>query len=136
MHGPGLCHSRQGKRIAGCNLKARAMGFEPTQFALVKLESVPTAGMTKTALKASKSTKQRMPAWISPPCRSQRTLLALLSAIRKAPAVVARALAGARPIGELGPSPLLEYTMFAVGSMGKGLPQQAREKTLAGCNWS
>ena len=39
MHGPGLCHSRQGKRIAGCNLKARAMGCEPTQFALVKLES-------------------------------------------------------------------------------------------------
>ena len=23
--GPGLCHSRQGKRIAGCNLKARAI---------------------------------------------------------------------------------------------------------------
>ena len=39
MHGAGLCHSRQGKRIAGCNLKARAMGCEPTQFALVKLES-------------------------------------------------------------------------------------------------
>ena len=29
----GLCHSRQGKRIAGCNMKARAMGCEPTQFA-------------------------------------------------------------------------------------------------------
>ena len=52
MQGPGLCHSRQGKRIAGYNLKARAMGFEPTQFALVKLESVLTGGMTKSALKA------------------------------------------------------------------------------------
>ena len=56
--GPAACTgqgfaNRQGKRIAGCNLKARAMGCEPTQFALVKLESVSTAGMTETALKAS-----------------------------------------------------------------------------------
>ena len=97
MHGPGLCHSRQGQRIAGCNLKAREhawarplpqharkriagcthMGFEPTQFALVEPESVSTAGMTKTVLKESDivhENKYGLPGSARGVDRSQRTL--------------------------------------------------------------
>ena len=57
----------------------------------------------------------------------QRTFAGLSQSHQKLP--VARALAGDRPREE-------SAFFFAVGSMHKGLPQQAGKTLFAGCCWS
>ena len=125
--GQGFATSGREKEFAGCNLKARAMGFEPTQFALVKLESVLAAGnpRNKECLPGSaRRVEARGRCWpYSVPSEKHFCWwhapwqeLALRRRVRAE-------------------SPARGYSVCC-GQHGQGLATAGMEKTLAGCNWS